>query len=346
MLARVRSDARARIEGEAMRPMTASEFAAIRVLDGGMATELERRGFDLSGPLWSAHVLDEAPEAIVAVHLDYLRAGADCIETASYQVSAQGYRELGREDWAAALRQSVELAGDARRRYAGESGRRVRIAVSLGPYGAALHNGAEFHGRYGVGFDALVSFHRERLAVAAETGADLVALETVPSLEEARAILAALSQVPVVSGWVSFTCRDERHVAHGEALRECARELDAAGRVLAVGVNCTAPERIESLIGEARAGTGKPVVVYPNSGETWDAATRSWKGRDDLAAEEARFGVMACGWYASGAQAVGGCCRTGPGHIAAVAKAAQGVGAGRTGDAIPRDNHDSRNGVL
>ena len=170
-----------------------------------------------------------------------------------------------------------------------------------------------------MGFNALVRFHQERLAVAAETGADLVAVETVPSLEEARAIVAALEEVPGVSGWVSFTCRDERHVAHGELLRECARVLDGAERVLAVGINCTRPEFVGPLIGETRAETGKPVVVYPNSGETWDAATRSWRGRRDLAAEEARFGELAREWYAAGAQAVGGCCRTGPGHVRAVA---------------------------
>lgn len=298
--------------------MTAGDFAGIRVLDGGMATELERRGFDLSGPLWSAHVLDEAPEAIVAVHLDYLRAGADCIETASYQVSGLGYRELGRGDWAEALRRSVELAEAARREYALESGRRVWIAASLGPYGAALHNGAEFHGRYEIGFEELVKFHRERLAVAAESGADLVAVETVPSLEEARAIVAALGDVPGAAGWVSLTCRDERHVAHGELLRECARVLDGSAGVLAVGINCTRPDYVETLIGEARAGTAKPVVAYPNSGERWDTATRSWRGRGDAATEEARFGELARGWYAAGAQAVGGCCRTGPGHIRAV----------------------------
>lgn len=302
--------------------MTASEFAGIRVLDGGMATELERRGFDLSGPLWSAHVLDEAPEEIVAVHLDYLRAGADCIETASYQISALGYRELGRENWARAMRQSVELAEEARREYAREDGRRVWVAVSLGPFGAALHNGAEFHGRYGVGFEELVSFHRERLAMAAETAADLVAVETVPSLEEAQAIVVALAETPGAAGWVSFTCRDELHVAHGELLRECARMVDGAEQVLGVGINCTRPDYIKVLIGEARAGTKKPVVVYPNSGETWDAATRSWHGRGEPAAEEARFGAMARGWYATGAQAVGGCCRTGPGHIRAVSESA------------------------
>ncbi len=173
------------------------DLRALRVLDGGMATELERRGCDISGPLWSAHVLDTAPEKIAQVHLDYLRAGADCISTVSYQVSAMGYAEFGRPaaEAANALRQSVAIAEATREEYRRESGRPVLIAASLGPYGAALHNGAEFHGRYSIRFDDLVAFHTERLAVVADTNADLVALETVPSLEEAQAIAAALGGI-------------------------------------------------------------------------------------------------------------------------------------------------------
>jgi homocysteine S-methyltransferase len=317
-----------------MRPLAPEEYARIRVLDGGMATELERRGFDLRGPLWSAQVLASSPEAIAGVHLDYLRAGADCISTVSYQISARGYAELGRGQEAAAqaLRQSVELAGQARASYLreiglGESGARpILIAASLGPFGAALHNGAEYHGRYAIGFEELVDFHRERLAVlaamgangAADLAADLVAFETVPSLEEARAIVAALAEFPQVSAWISFTCRDEAHVAHGERLEECARLLDPGKQVLAVGVNCTAPHLIEALLGEARAGTSKPLLAYPNSGERWDAQTRTWQGRGDAEAELARYAEMARRWYRAGAQAVGGCCRTGPEHIRAV----------------------------
>jgi homocysteine S-methyltransferase len=302
-------------------PRDSIDFTAIRVLDGAMATELERRGCDISGPLWSAHVLDQSPSTIAAVHLDYLRAGADCIETASYQVSARGYRELGRPPGhaARALRQSVEIAEQVRHEFARKDPRRIWIAASLGPYGAALHNGAEYHGRYSIAFDDLVAFHSERLATLAQTGADLVALETVPSLDEAHAILRALEQSPPVPAWISFTCRDAFHVAHGELLEDCAAAVALAPQVLAVGINCTAPHNISSLIAEARRGARgrKPVIVYPNSGETWDAATRSWRGD----ANTARFGELARAWFAAGAQAVGGCCRTGPLHIAAVAAA-------------------------
>lgn len=304
-------------------PRDAIDFSSIRVLDGAMATELERRHCDISGPLWSAHVLDQSPAAVAGVHLDSLRAGADCISTASYQVSAVGYRALGRPaaDAARALRQSVAIAEQARADYASEDPRRTWIAASLGPYGAVLHNGAEYHGRYVIGFDALVAFHAERFAVLAETNADLLAVETIPSLEEAEAILRALEQVPLLNTWISFTCRDAAHVAHGERLSDCAAVLATSPQVAAIGINCTAPHFVEALIADARRGCEdrKPVIVYPNSGETWDAATRTWGGSSDTA----HYGTLARTWYAAGAQAVGGCCRTCPAHIAAVSAASR-----------------------
>ena len=302
-----------------MRPLSPLDIQSLRVLDGGMATELERAGLDISGPLWSAHVLDSTPEIIGQVHLDYLRAGADCISTVSYQVSALGYAELGRgaADADHALRESVNIARAAAGRYREESDRTVLIAASLGPYGAALHNGAEFHGRYHIAFDDLVRFHAERLAILAETDADLAALETVPSLEEARAIAAALVDHPSVSAWVSFTCRDQSSVAHGERLADCAALLNHVPQVVAVGVNCTQPRFISALIGEIRSAADKPVFVYPNSGELWDAPRRSWYGPANIDA----FAQQAEEWYAAGAQAVGGCCRTTPAHILAVRRA-------------------------
>jgi homocysteine S-methyltransferase len=302
-----------------MRPVSKPGLQSLRVLDGGMATELERHGCDISGPLWSAHVLDSTPEIIRQVHLDYLRAGADCISTVSYQISALGYAELGRSaaDAAHALRESVDIARAAVGEYRKESDRSVFIAASLGPYGAALHNGAEFHGRYEISFADLVRFHSERLAVVAETDADLAALETVPSLEEAHAIADALARHPSVSAWVSFTCKDESRVAHGERLADCGALLDDVPQVVAVGVNCTQPKFIPALIGEIRSASGKPVFVYPNSGELWDAGRRSWYGPSNIN----DFARQAEDWYAAGAQAVGGCCRTTPAHIHAVREA-------------------------
>jgi homocysteine S-methyltransferase len=299
-----------------LTPFTQLDLTNIRILDGGMATELEKLGCDLSGPLWSAHVLREQPEMIAAVHAGYLEAGADCILTASYQVSLEAYAEIGlsAKDAAASLRESVRIAEAVRAEFAQSSSRRVLIAASLGPYGAALHNGAEYHGNYDISFDRLVSFHARRLAVLDETNADLIAFETVPSLEEAQAIVAALKQYPEIAAWVSFSCRDASQTAHGEAISDCGNFLDSVPQVVAIGINCTAPAFVTPLIQALKASTTKPIVVYPNSGEGWDAKTRSWTGKADPVA----FSVSAQEWHRAGAQIIGGCCRTGPEHVRAI----------------------------
>ncbi len=291
------------------------------MLDGGMASELEYRGARIDGPLWSAHVLEVAPEKVRAVHRAYIEAGAECILTASYQVSRMGYAEIGlsAERADAALLRAVELA---RRAAAEFPERRVVVAASLGPYGAALHNGAEYHGNYGCSFGELVEFHSERIRVLAEAAdlksPDLLAFETLPSLEEAEAIGEALAPWPDVAAWFCFTCKDAQHVAHGELLSECAAAVARFPQTVAVGVNCTQPALMPALIGELRGATGKPIVVYPNSGEGWDAASRQWTGSGDSMS----FAAQAEKWFAAGAQIVGGCCRTRPAHIRQVAQAA------------------------
>ena len=304
-----------------MTPRQQLDLSGLHVLDGGMATELERKGFDLSGPLWSAHVLESSPEAIADVHRAYLEAGADCLLTASYQVSAEGFQKIGSDaanaaDAAAnALRASVALAEKVRSEYQADSPRRIWIAASLGPYGAMLHNGAEYHGNYACGFDELVRFHSKRIAVLAQTNADFLAFESVPSLEEARAILAALQPYPDVAAYISFTCRDESHVSHGESLQACAELLDREPQIIAVGINCTSPELIGSLVSRLEQTTRKPILVYPNSGEQWDAVHRCWQGDGQVQ----EFGELARRWRGAGAQWIGGCCRTGPEHVRAVA---------------------------
>jgi homocysteine S-methyltransferase len=293
----------------------------VRVLDGGMASELEYQGANIDGPLWSAHVLEDAPEKIAAVHRAYIEAGAECIETASYQVSRMGYAEcrMGPERADTALLRAVELAREVALDF---PERRVVVAASLGPYGAALHNGAEYHGNYDCGFDELVRFHRERIEVFARaTGAqapDLLAFETFPSLDEARAVGEAIAPWPNLRAWFSFSCRDAERVAHGERLRECAKVVARLPQTVAIGVNCTAPKFITALIGELRAASDKPIIVYPNSGEGWDSVRRCWTGVSD----PADFGARAAEWFKAGAQIVGGCCRTRPAHVAAVARAA------------------------
>src|ERR1700679_2862356 len=291
-----------------------------------MATELERKGFNLAGPLWSAHVLESSPGAIAAVHREYLEAGADCLLTASYQVSAEGIQQIGFAPQEAAkaadnaLRASVALAEKVRSEYQADSQRPIWIAASLGPYGAMLHNGAEYHGNYDYSFEDLAGFHRRRITVLARTNADFFVFESIPSLEEARAILAALQPYPDLAAYLSFTCGDAIHVSHGETLRACAELLDAQPQVIGIGVNCTAPELIGSLIGELAKVTSKPVIVYPNSGEQWDAMHRCWQGDGQIQA----FGELAGRWRGDSAQSIGGCCRTGTAHVRAVAQVWRG----------------------
>jgi homocysteine S-methyltransferase len=305
-----------------MTPLKQLDLTGLHVLDGGLATELERRGFDLDGPLWSAQVLQSSPEAVLAVHRDYLEAGADCLLTASYQVSAEGFEAIGNNPRdaakaaAGALRTSVELAERARSEYQASTPRRIWIAASLGPYGAMLHNGAEYHGNYQCSFAELVGFHSRRIAVLAETRADFLAFESIPSRQEAEAILSALETHPDLAAYLSFTCKDGTQVSHGERLQECAELLDQQPQVIGIGVNCTSPELISSLIGELAQATSKPIVVYPNSGERWNAEHRCWSGDGQIR----EFGDLAGRWRSAGALWIGGCCRTGPEHVRAVAE--------------------------
>jgi homocysteine S-methyltransferase len=297
------------------------------VLDGGLATELERAGFDLDHPLWSARVLHESPEAIAAVHRAYLKAGADCITTASYQASVPGFRREGLSAAEAEemLRRSVRLAREAREAFWSDPGNRPGrsvplVAASVGPYGAYLANGAEYTGEYDLDEKGLVSFHRERLLLLAETEAELLACETIPSAVEARALLSLLSERPSVRAWLSFSCRDGEHLSDGTRFAEAVRHAGAHPQVVAVGVNCTAPEHVEALLRAAAAVTEKPLVAYPNSGERYDPGSRSWRGDSD----EADWGELGRTWRRAGARLLGGCCRTGPAHVRALRAALAG----------------------
>jgi homocysteine S-methyltransferase len=291
----------------------------VMVLDGGLATELEQRGCNLGGHLWSARALIDFPTVIEAVHFDYLCAGADCIVTGSYQVSFEGFAEVGLSaaDTVMALKKSVAIAESARARFRNARKQNPWIAASVGPYGAILHNGADYHGNYGCSFRELVAFHRSRLSTLATTNADLVACETIPGLGEALAFVEALREFPRLTAWITFTCTDERHTGHGDRLTVCTRVLDREPQVLAIGINCTPPHLISSLIGEVRQSTLKPVVIYPNSGRTWDVVERRWVGNP----EYSDFGVLAGDWYRQGASWIGGCCGTGPDDIRRIREA-------------------------
>jgi homocysteine S-methyltransferase len=292
----------------------ASILRGIHIIDGGLASELEYIGARIDGPLWSAHVLEDEPEKLAAVRRAFIAAGSECIATCSYQVSRMGYAEVGlsAEQADAALLRSVELARSVVAEF---PMRRVFVAASLGPYGAALHNGGEYHGNYDCSYSDLVQFHRERIEVFVRaTGTqipDLLAFETFPSLDEVRAVGEAMVAYPQLRAWFSFSCCDDKHVSHGELLRDCAARVAAFPQTVAIGVNCVPPKWVPSLIGELRAGSDKPILVYPNLGEGWDVEARCWTGTTD----PADFGALSAEWFAAGAQIVGGCCRTRPAHI-------------------------------
>ncbi len=290
------------------------------VLDGGLATELEARGCDISGPLWSARALREHPGAIERLHYDYFAAGAEVAITASYQASYEGFEGfgIGAEETTRLLRLAVGLACDARARFRRDhpgDARGLLVAASVGPYGAVSHDGNEYRGDYELGVDGLVAFHARRFEVLAGAGADLLACETIPVLDEARAYAQLLAAFPGARAWWSFTSPDGENTSHGELLADCARFADGVAGVVAVGVNCVKPEVVAAAIRAFKAGTAKPVVVYPNSGQRWSAGDESWHGeagRESLA-------TLAPGWVRQGARLVGGCCRVGPGQIAALA---------------------------
>lgn len=288
------------------------------VVDGGLATELEARGYDLGDDLWSARLLQDAPQAITQVHYDYLKAGADCIISASYQATIPGFMAhgLGEGQAVALLQRSVKLALDAREEFwtvpQHREGRlRPIVAASVGPYGAYLADGSEYTGDYDIDEEELLLFHRRRLHLLAACQPDLLACETIPSAEEGRALSRLLSETPRAVAWFSFSCRDEKHVNDGTPLAECLAPLDAIEQVVAVGINCTAPRHIAALVREAKRVTEKPIVVYPNSGERYDVAGRRWLGQS--IPEE--FAALSREWRAAGASLIGGCCRTAPEHI-------------------------------
>jgi homocysteine S-methyltransferase len=295
------------------------ERQGVALLDGGLATALEARGHDLADPLWSARVLLEEPRAVSDVHAAYLAAGADCITTATYQATFEGFgrRGLAHAEAAEVLLRGVELAIGARDTFWAEptlrAGRlRPLVAASIGPYGAFLADGSEYTGRYDLDVDGLEAFHAPRWALLASSHADLLACETIPSLAEARALLTLLDRTPGRSAWLSFQCRDDAHLADGTPFEEAARLCMACPGVAAVGVNCLPPQHVSSLLDRARSQGPKMLAAYPNSGEAWDPVRRFWRGpasRTDAAA-------LAAEWRNRGAGLIGGCCRIGPDEIA------------------------------
>jgi homocysteine S-methyltransferase len=285
------------------------------LLDGGLATTLEARGHDLSSELWSAAILTEKPDEIMAVHRAFIDAGSEIITTSSHQASYLGLALAGftHDETTHILRSAVLLAREA----AVADG--VLVAASVGPYGAVLANGAEYWGHYGLSAKALRTFHRERLKVLIGSGADLVAFETMPDLDEVEILLDLMSSDhPDIPYWVAFSCQDETSTNAGQNFADAVRVVSGSDACIAVGVNCSSPRFVTPLLQSAAKARGeKPFVVYPNAGRTWDAPNRRWLdgGTDRFAASTVRE------WVTNGARLIGGCCGIGPSGIATLRKA-------------------------
>jgi len=287
------------------------EHQPVMMLDGGLATALEARGFDLDDELWSARVLLEDPDAIRQVHLDFLAAGADCITSASYQASIPGFRKRGLSDneGIELLRRSVGLALEARATFWSEPGHhegrtRPLVAAGIGPYGAFLADGSEYTGRYDIDDEALYAFHKTRWEILADSPADLLACETIPSAQEARVLMRLLGETPGRWAWISLSCRDGARLCDGTRFADVVAACGETGNLAAVGVNCTSPEHIPSLVAAARTATDKPVIVYPNHGRRYLPEKKTWGS-----ASPGIDVVEACSeWAELGAVGIGGCC--------------------------------------
>lgn len=245
------------------------------------------------------------------------------IITNTYQASVEGfvqYLDLDEDQSLNLIISTVRLAHLARDRYMAEHPEKEKaplIAASIGPYGAHLHDGSEYTGNYVdyVSKETLKKWHRVRLEAVVESGVDCLAIETIPALLEMEAILELIQdEYPDIKYWLSFQCRNERELAHGENFAESCLDLWRnkvlhKDNLMAIGVNCLHPKNVtplfQSLNGNRPAEDRIPLIVYPNSEEVYEVAT-GWSGKEDCAPLENYVPE----WIGLGAKFIGGCCRT------------------------------------
>ena len=291
------------------------------VLDGGFATELEKKGYNLNDRLWSAKIIAEAPGAIKDVHLSYLNAGADCIITSSYQATVPGFMAAGysRKDSIDLIGRSVTIANDAIRQFLDTAPDMVNrpepfIAASAGCYGAYLADGSEYRGDYHLDIKGYKNFHRERADILVGAGARIIAFETFPCMEEAAAVAELMEEYRDILYWIVFTVKDAVSTSHGDNFADCVKLLQGRKNLLAAGVNCSAPQFISPILDSLDPELKKNFTVYPNSGEHYHIDCSCWD--DDSTAGDWR--KLSEEWYGKGAVLIGGCCRTGPADIAKI----------------------------
>lgn len=270
------------------------------VIDGGLSTALGLLGHDLAHPLWTARLLADRPEAIVEAHRLFVEAGAELVISASYQASIDGFLAAGATTAAAAklLGLSTALA-----RSAG-----VPVAASIGPYGASLADGSEYRGAYPLSVPRLTRWHEARFDLLVESAPDLLAVETIPCVDEVLALRPLLVSSPI-EAWVSFTCISGGRLASGEDLAAAVEVVADLRPVVAVGVNCTHPSDVTAALARIREVCDLPLVAYPNAGGVWDAGAAGWVG------ERVEWIGMVTDWLELGARIVGGCCGCGPDDV-------------------------------
>ncbi|MCG0890486.1 homocysteine methyltransferase [Lactiplantibacillus plantarum] len=287
------------------------------VSDGAMATELEKRGVATNSALWSATAMLDHPDAIQAVHQSYLDAGAKIMTTNTYQANVPAFEQAGIAAAQARqlIQQAVTIAHTARD---ASHVTDAVIAGSIGPYGAYLADGSEYTGAYQLTPSAYQDFHRERLALIMAAGVDVLALETMPRLDEVQTLVQLITTTwPQQPYWVSFSIKDPQILCDGTSLAVAAKWVAAQPNVVAVGVNCTTLENIAPALATLKAAVAVPLIVYPNSGDQYDPVTKTWQ-ETHLSHQFASFVPQ---WLAAGARIIGGCCRTTPKDIATVARA-------------------------
>ncbi|MFQ1041902.1 homocysteine S-methyltransferase [Gilliamella sp. CG16] len=291
------------------------------IVDGALASELQRRGSDLNDSLWSAKVLFEQPELIRQVHYDYFKAGADCAITASYQATPLGFAKKGinLNDSIALIQKSVELAQQAKQQYLSEldQPKPLLIAGSVGPYGAYLADGSEYTGAYQLSEEAFMDFHYVRIKALIDANVDLLACETLPSFTEIKALTKVIKQFPKISCWFSFTLKDDQHLSDGTPLSLVVEYLNNIEQIASVGINCIALEKVTRSLNVLNKLTSKPLIVYPNSGEVYDPLIKQWHPNPQ---HNCTFANQLTNWIESGAKLIGGCCQTTPNDIANIAK--------------------------
>jgi homocysteine S-methyltransferase len=278
-------------------------------IDGGLSGELEKRGHNLADKLWSARLLRDDPAAIAQVHQDYVAAGGRVIITASYQASRAGFVATGMTETQAddLMRLSITLAKDV----AAKAPEKVWVAASVGPYGAVLGGGQEYVGNYGVAHEDLVKFHRERIEVLASANPDVLACETIPDLDEVRALVEVLADYPLIPAWITMSAQDGASTCAGQGIGHLAEIVKDCESIVAVGVNCTMPEHVTSLLYKLSAKTSLPLVVYPNAGRVWDGENKCWIGEGHTTLPS----KIVKEWVSAGATLIGGCCGLGPDAI-------------------------------